>query len=760
MDFLQAEERDGVRFSWNYWPATKNEAQKAVLPLGCLYTPFKKSSFPNVVQYEPIVCACHTVLNPFCYVDFQTKTWSCPFCYQKNAFPAHYQGISESNLPAELIPSFSTIEYLLPRTPGRAPAFLFVVDTVMLDVDIGPLREALLTALGLIPDNSFVGLITFGSNVQVYDLSHDVCPKSFVFNGSGNKLTPKRIQQLLGLSLNIPGQNRAAGGAAPQAHPAQKFLVELSECQATLASIFEELTPDPTPVKPGERGLRATGLALQIAVTLMETVNPHSPGRIMSFVTGPCTHGPGQIAGTSLKEILRAHRNISEGGAKYLAKAIKYYDELAERAGKSGQAVDIFTCSLDQTGLYEMASLVRRTGGVMVSADLTDSPIFSESLRILLEREEEENNTNLKMAFNASIEVHASREIKINGAIGHCLSLDKKSPIVSETEVGVGGTSAWRCCSLDPNSALAIIFEVTSTNPPPGIAQGARGYLQFQTAYVNSQGRQVLRITTVSNFYVDPNAGPAALAAGFDQEAAAVLVTKIAAHKANSQDPQDIMRWIDRSLVRLANRFGQFIKDDPSTFQLASNFSLYPQFMFHLRRGNILQHFGYSPDETCYTQSIVIRQTTADVLLMIQPYMEAYVMGQEPVPVLLSATSMLPDRVLLLDTFLSVVVWYGSNIVDWRKQGYQNDPAYAHLRDVLEKPKLYIEGVKKGRFPYPNVLDADQGTGAARSVTSVVDPAVTHSSRYGAVGGEAIMTDDVNLEVFMEHLKKLAVQSQ
>ena len=29
-------------------------------------------------------------------------------------------------------------------------------------------------------------------------------------------------------------------------------------------------------------------------------------------------------------------------------------------------------------------------------------------------------------------------------------------------EVGVGGTSAWKICSLDPSTSLAIIFEVAN----------------------------------------------------------------------------------------------------------------------------------------------------------------------------------------------------------------------------------------------------------------------------------------------------------
>ena len=41
-DFVEAEERDGVRFSWNMWPSSRTEASKIIVPIGCLYTPLKK----------------------------------------------------------------------------------------------------------------------------------------------------------------------------------------------------------------------------------------------------------------------------------------------------------------------------------------------------------------------------------------------------------------------------------------------------------------------------------------------------------------------------------------------------------------------------------------------------------------------------------------------------------------------------------------------------------------------------------------------
>ncbi|GAB1866367.1 hypothetical protein CAJAP_07446 [Camponotus japonicus] len=47
----------------------------------------------------------------------------------------------------------------------------------------------------------------------------------------------------------------------------------------------------------------------------------------------------------------------------------------------------------------------------------------------------------------------------------------------------------------------------------------------------------------------------------------------------------------DHILIRLYQKFGEYAKDDPISFRLAENFSLYPQFMYHLRRS---QFFKYS----------------------------------------------------------------------------------------------------------------------------------------------------------------------
>lgn len=36
MDVHEAEDRDGIRFTFNTWPGTRVEATKCVIPMGCM----------------------------------------------------------------------------------------------------------------------------------------------------------------------------------------------------------------------------------------------------------------------------------------------------------------------------------------------------------------------------------------------------------------------------------------------------------------------------------------------------------------------------------------------------------------------------------------------------------------------------------------------------------------------------------------------------------------------------------------------------
>ena len=138
--------------------------------------------------------------------------------------------------------------------------------------------------------------------------------------------------------------------------------------------------------------------------------------------------------------------------------ARKFYDSVASELVQHSQTVDVFTCSLDQIGLAEMREIVSLTGGLVVQADTFHNPVFKDSMRRLFLKEGEEGFIGL--TSNASLEVIPSKDVKVCGMLGPAARMEKKSPHISDTEVGLGGTTQWRLCGMDSDTTPAVIFEI------------------------------------------------------------------------------------------------------------------------------------------------------------------------------------------------------------------------------------------------------------------------------------------------------------
>uniref|UniRef100_A0A224XJ36 Protein transport protein SEC23 n=1 Tax=Panstrongylus lignarius TaxID=156445 RepID=A0A224XJ36_9HEMI len=754
----QSEERDGIRFTWNVWPSSRLEATRLVVPVGCLYQPLKERYDLPPILYDPVQCTrntCRAILNPMCQVDYRAKLWVCNFCFQRNPFPPQYAAISEQHQPAELVPSFSTIEYVITRAQLLPPLFLFVVDICIDEEELAALKDSLQTSLSLLPQNSLVGLITFGRMIQVHELGCDGCSRSFVFRGTKD-LTAKQVQDMLGIGKIGSQQPNMKNAPLQQALPANRFIQPIQSCDMSLTDLLGEIQRDPWPVNQGKRALRSTGAALAIAVGLLECSYPNTGARIMLFVGGPCSQGPGLVVNDDLREPIRSHHDIQKDNARYMKKAVKHYESLALRAAANGHAIDIYSCALDQTGLHEMKQCCNSTGGHMVMGDSFSSSLFKQTFQRVMSRDQK---NEFKMAFNGVLEVKTSRELKVMGAIGPCVSLNAKSPCVSDTDIGLGGTSQWKFCALNPSTTCAFFFEVVNQHTAP-IPQGGRGCVQFITQYQHASGHRRIRVTTVARNWADATTNLHHVSAGFDQEAGAVLMARMVVHRAESDDGPDVMRWADRMLIRLCQKFGEYSKDDPNSFRLPENFSLYPQFMYHLRRSQFLQVFNNSPDETSYYRHILMREDQSQSLIMIQPILYSYSFNG-PEPVLLDTSSIQPDRILLMDTFFQILIFHGETIAQWRAQGYQDMPEYENFKQLLQAPVDDAKEILHSRFPMPRYIDTEQGGSQARFLLSKVNPSQTHNNMY-AYGGESgapVLTDDVSLQVFMDHLKKLAVSS-
>lgn len=682
--------------------------------------------------------------------------WICPFCLQRCSLPSNYAEISENNLPAELIPQFTTVEYALPRPAAPSPVFLFVLDVCAREDELTVAKEYIMKAISMLPRDVRVGLITFGKNVSVHVLGYTDCAKCYVLRGD-KEYTPTMIKDLLALSPILPqGPATQAPTVDPSSVGGARFLQPVSEADFMMTTILEELTKDPWPVPSNQRPKRATCTALSIAVGILEATYAGMGGRIEVLVAGPGTVDPGRVVALELGDTVRSHSDIDKDNAPFHKAALKAFDAIASRAVNAGHAIDVWTCALDQVGAYEMKSCVDRTGGVFVVSESFEHPMFTKSFEKFFATDQ---SGQLPFGYQASLEIKTSREFKIAGVIGPVASLNKESACVSkEMEIGIGGTCAWRLCTFDPGTTIAAYFEITNPHNNPIRADQHR-YVQFVTRYLHSSGQHRMRVTTAAGVWTTGD-NTAQIAAGFDQDAAAVLMARMAVYKTENEDSFDILRWVDRMLIRLCAKFADYRADAPESFALSPSFSLYPQFMYNLRRSQFLQVFNSTPDETAYFRSYLNRENVNNCLLMIQPTLMSYSFS-EPEPVLLDVASVKPDRILLLDTFFYVIVFCGSRIAEWRNAGYHLKENHANFRELLQAPKDDAALLLDERFPYARYIECDQDGSQSRFLLAKLNPSVNHNSEAAGYGGSGfVFTDDVSLEVFMEHLKKLAVTNQ
>ncbi|KAB1993168.1 hypothetical protein ES319_D13G010700v1 [Gossypium barbadense] len=743
-EFMELEAQDGVRMTWNVVPGTKEEAGNCVVPVSAIYTPIKP--FPNmlVLPYAPLRCRnCSSVLNPFCVMDFAAKIWICPFCFHRSHFPAHYASVSEENLPAELFPQYTTIEYKSPREAACLQSvFMFVIDTSIIEEEMAFLKSALSQVIGLFPDNSLVGLITFGTLVHLHEIGFSTAPKTYVFKGSKDVSKGQLLEQM-GCFLNKPKPLTGVRDGLSSESIA-RFLLPASECEFAINSVLEELQKDPWPIPADQRASRSTGTALSVAASLLGACFPGSGARIMAFLGGPSTEGPGAIVSKNLSEPIRSHKDLDKDSAPHYHKAIKFYETLAKQLVHQGHVLDLFACAVDQVGVAELKVVVERTGGFVVLAESFGHSVFKDTLRRVFQS----GDKGLGLSSNGIFEVNCSKDLKVQGVLGPCASLEK------------GNTSAWKMCGLDQATSLCLVFDIVRKDIPDATVQSSSSqfYFQFLTFYQHSSGEMRLRVTTLSRRWV---AGPGSiqdLISGFDQDAAAAAMARLVSFKMEIEAEFDPIRWLDKALIHICSRFGDYQKDTPSSFSLSPRFSIFPQFMFHLRRSQFVQVFNNSPDETAYFRMILNRENVANSVVMIQPSLVSYSFQSVPEPALLDVTAIAADRILLLDSYFTVVIFHGSTIAQWRKAGYHDLPEHQAFAQLLQAPRDDADAIINERFPVPRLVICDQHGSQARFLLAKLNPSASCNSDGHRPGGDIIFTDDVSFEVFLDHLQRLAVQ--
>jgi len=774
-DFTAWEVQEGVRFVWNAWPASRAAAQQLAVPLGVFVSPLRCPDDIQQVAYEPVRCRqCGGCLNPYCLdkIDFKAKVWVCVFCESRNVFPGTYQQISPETLPPELFSNNTLMDYALGSVPSGPAAYVFVLDGCLSRAEMAAMVRGVQHALSMVPDGALISLLTFSSHVVVHELGPGLRPRSWCLRGEP-ALEAHDLLALLGLR---GGSRASANGTLTAAGTSAvgRFLVPATECASAVQDILDSLGELPAPPKT-KRHERCTGNALATALALLEVSVPRSGARIMLFTGGPCTSGPGKVVGLDLEETMRSHMDLEKRNPNTVHHrlALTFYEGLGARMVEHGYCLDLFACSLDQVGLCEMKSLVGPTGGRVVLADEFQSDAFRESLArlmelglpVVLESDEgipEEVPGVVHQGHNATIEVFCQPGVRVAGALGPCASLGRAGRVVAETPLGMGGTSAWKMGALDLSSSVCVFFDLdVGGRGQPMYDHASALVVQFQTRYRIPDGQERLRVQTVARTWVAATATE--IRQGFDQEAAAVAIARLAVWKLETGERAvDVLAWLDRTAVDLCTKYGTYTPRVQSSFSLSEEFRLFPQMVFHLRRSQFMQVFNNTPDETVFYRVALLREPVSAAIVMIQPTLFTYGFQGPPKPMLLDASALKHDHILLLDTWFMVIIHCGSQVASWRTAGYQDQPEHHAFRQLLEAPmedaRQLLEDTE--RIPVPKLLECDQGTSQSRFVLAKLNPSMTHMNSAFTKPGEVIFTEDISIEKFMEGLSRLAVNAK
>lgn len=119
---------------------------------------------------------------------------------------------------------------------------------------------------------------------------------------------------------------------------------------------------------------------------------------------------------------------------------------------------------------------------------------------------------------------------------------------------------------------------------------------------------------------------------------------------------------------------------------------------------------------------------------------------------------MKPNVILMLDCFFYVCIWKGDTIDKWEVARYQDSPEFENFKGLLEAPLEDAKYIMQERFPMPRFFITKPGDTNERKILSKVNPSSLNQANSTVAEGN-FFTEDVSLNLFMQHLIRMAVQS-
>lgn len=110
------------------------------------------------------------------------------------------------------------------------------------------------------------------------------------------------------------------------------------------------------------------------------------------------------------------------------------------------------------------------------------------------------------------------------------------------------------------------------------------------------------------------------------------------------------------------------------------------------------------------------------------------------------------------------MIHHGSQIAQWRKAGYHEQDEYAYFKEFIEAPKREAMLLLVDRFPLPRFIDCDEGGSQARFLMAKLNPSTSYATNvnhfYGWGDRSDVFTDDVSLQLFMDHVQRVVTSKK
>lgn len=632
------------------------------VPLGALYTPLAEPELhaAPALRRAPLACgACKAFVNRFCSVDLSTGQWRCAVCGTQSVsaqlvgdaalFPeltrAFCEFVDPASQPAPLA-RLSTGANATDAVPLQP--LVFVLDGTLDRASMQRLSDYIENALTHLHPTVPVALLLFASTVSLYDLTLRDSVAALLFAADDSVQLARELDDGEWL----------------------RFVRPLGECRQCLVDSLRALVDAALPAEllfdARATMQRAVTTATDVALQLVELTLRHTDAlpaargaRVVVVTGGSANFGPGSVDAPDFLHTPVAAPRVDVGVEGQLANAASYMSALGRRAANCAARVDVlaFGVTLLRVPLFQQMAM--QCGGRVLVHHAVDDQCADNLLALLAEREHSGLDGSFVVLTSAPRALVATRVI---GPAAGGADDDVDAALVSAAAALPSASEACICAcrmtAVHPDACFAILLEQVDA-----LAANSHVLLQFVSVHTGRDNVRRVRIFT-TQLRVAQSAAAALETVSAD--VTAVLVAKREVLLARTEPSSAVARdrteeWLRRVVTRCGKR-------SVNSLVLPASLARLVPLSFALLNGSLLGALRLNDDDCDYVRGRLLSAAPRDALLLIDPALFVVdvesVLGQSVATlrrVAPCSMALWSNRVLVLDTGDSILVWCGAN---------------------------------------------------------------------------------------------------